>query len=90
MDFSHLIKMNLFVLSDSSPELIADRSQNWGKAHRTLMPAFGPLAIRKMFQSMMDVASQMILRWDRLGPDNEIDPSDDFTICYTYSEIMIF
>ena len=45
-----------------------------------LMPAFGPLAIRKMLPQMMDIASQMILRWDRLGPDNEINPSDDFTI----------
>ena len=44
-----------------------------------LMPAFGPLAIRKMFPQMLDIASQMILRWDRLGPENQIDPSDDFT-----------
>ncbi|KAI9667304.1 MAG: hypothetical protein M1821_000119 [Bathelium mastoideum] len=43
--------------------------QNWGKAHRILMPAFGPLAIRKMFPQMMDIASQMILRlaFDTIG-----------------------
>ncbi|KAB8576180.1 hypothetical protein FH972_025708 [Carpinus fangiana] len=52
---------------------------NWHKAHRTLMPVFGPLGVRKMFPEQLDIASQMILRWDRLGPDNIIDTADDFT-----------
>lgn len=43
--------------------------QNWHRAHRTLMPVFGPMGVRKMFPEMLDVASQMILRWDRLGPE---------------------
>jgi cytochrome P450/NADPH-cytochrome P450 reductase len=29
---------------------------------------------------MMDILSQMVLRWDRFGPDNKILVSDDFTI----------
>ena len=33
-----------------------------------------------MFSQMLDVASQMILKWDRMGPDHEIECSDDFTI----------
>ncbi|KAI1108826.1 cytochrome P450 [Nemania sp. NC0429] len=53
---------------------------NWGKAHRILMPVFGPLAIRKMFPEMQDLISQLVLKFDRMGPDNEINPSDDFTI----------
>jgi len=44
------------------------------------MPVFGPLNIRKMFDGMLDIASQMILKWDRQGPDNEILCADDFTI----------
>jgi cytochrome P450/NADPH-cytochrome P450 reductase len=28
---------------------------------------------------MMDIASQMLLKWDRLGSDHEIVCSDDFT-----------
>lgn len=32
-----------------------------------------------MFNDMQDIASQMILRWDRLGPDHEIECSDDLT-----------
>jgi cytochrome P450 / NADPH-cytochrome P450 reductase len=52
---------------------------NWHLAHRILMPSFGPLSIRKQFNQMQDIASQMIMKWDRLGPDNEIVCSDDFT-----------
>jgi cytochrome P450/NADPH-cytochrome P450 reductase len=51
----------------------------WGIAHRTLMPVFGPIGVRKMFDGMLDIASQMVLRWDRLGPDHEIECSDDLT-----------
>ena len=48
-------------------------------AHRILLPAFGPIPIRKMFPQMMDIVSQMILRWERLGEENIIACSDDFT-----------
>ncbi|KAI8629786.1 cytochrome P450 [Xylariaceae sp. FL1651] len=54
--------------------------ENWGKAHRILMPVFGPLAIRKMFPEMQDLISQLVLKMDRMGPENEIVASDDFTI----------
>ncbi|CAE6503914.1 unnamed protein product [Rhizoctonia solani] len=52
---------------------------NWGIAHRILMPAFGPLSIKNMFDDMLDVISQLILKWERFGPEHEIDPTDDFT-----------
>ena len=55
------------------------QSKGWWKAHRVLAPSFGPIALRKMFPEMMDIASQMILRWDRQGPDHAIDVADDFT-----------
>lgn len=51
----------------------------WGVAHRLLMPVFGPMGIRKMFDPMMDCTTQMLLRWDRFGPDHQILCSDDFT-----------
>lgn len=35
-----------------------------------------------MFPDMLDIASQMILKWDRLGPENEILCADDFTISF--------
>lgn len=46
---------------------------------RILMPAFGPLSIKNMFDDMVDVASQLVLKWERFGPKHEIDPTDDFT-----------
>ncbi|CEL60421.1 NADPH-ferrihemoprotein reductase [Rhizoctonia solani AG-1 IB] len=52
---------------------------NWGVAHRILMPAFGPLSIKGMFDDMVDVASQLVLKWERFGPHHNIDPTNDFT-----------
>ncbi|KAK3986871.1 cytochrome P450 [Cladorrhinum sp. PSN332] len=53
--------------------------EEWGIAHRTLLPVFGPMHVRKMFPQMMDIMSQMILRWDRFGPNHRIDCAEDFT-----------
>ncbi|CAK7273929.1 hypothetical protein SEPCBS119000_005910 [Sporothrix epigloea] len=52
---------------------------NWGKAHRILTPAFGPLSIRNMFDDMHDIASQLTLKWARQGPLEPIHVTDDFT-----------
>lgn len=52
---------------------------NWAKAHRILMPAFGPLGMRGMFGEMLDIADQMLLRWERFGPDHVIEVSEDMT-----------
>lgn len=53
--------------------------ENWGIAHRVLMPAFGPLSIRSMFDEMHDIASQLALKWARYGPNHPIMVTDDFT-----------
>ena len=52
---------------------------NWAKAHRILMPAFGPIAIRGMFDSMLDIADQMFVRWERFGANAVIDVADNMT-----------
>ncbi|WP_225086569.1 bifunctional cytochrome P450/NADPH--P450 reductase [Pectobacterium colocasium] len=52
---------------------------NWGKAHRILMPALGPIGVRGMFDKMLDIAEQMLLRWERFGPDMAIDVADQMT-----------
>lgn len=39
----------------------------------------GPIAVRRMFDQMVDCVSQMILKWDRLGPENEVSGPDDFS-----------
>ncbi|KAI3530549.1 cytochrome P450 [Colletotrichum filicis] len=53
--------------------------ENWGIAHRVLMPAFGPLSIRGMFDEMHDIATQLALKWARYGPESAIMVTDDFT-----------
>jgi cytochrome P450/NADPH-cytochrome P450 reductase len=52
---------------------------NWTKAHRLLMPAFGPIGVRSMFGRMEDIAEQMLQRWERFGPDAVIDVADNMT-----------
>jgi cytochrome P450/NADPH-cytochrome P450 reductase len=52
---------------------------NWGKAHRILMPAFGPLVMRGYFDDMLDVAEQLFTKWERFGPEHRIDVTDDMT-----------
>ena len=52
---------------------------NWGVAHRALVPAFGPLGIKGMFDEMYDIASQLVAKWARMGPDERINTTDDYT-----------
>ena len=52
---------------------------NWGAAHRILMPAFGPAALRTMFDGMTDIAEQLLLKWERQGPEHRIDVGDTTT-----------
>src|SRR5947209_6325822 len=52
---------------------------NWAKAHRILMPVFGPAALRNMFPAMLDIAEQLFLKWERQGPEQRIDVVDNTT-----------
>ncbi|KAI1125317.1 cytochrome P450 [Nemania abortiva] len=52
--------------------------ESWGRARRTLNPAFTPVSIRNMFGEMLDITSQLALKWARHGPENQIDVSADF------------
>ncbi|KAL0930407.1 bifunctional P-450/NADPH-P450 reductase [Colletotrichum truncatum] len=61
----------LFTAKDGEP--------NWGIAHRILIPAFGPVTIRGMFDEMYEIASQMTLKWARHGPLTTIMATEDFT-----------
>ncbi|OCK76470.1 bifunctional P-450/NADPH-P450 reductase [Lepidopterella palustris CBS 459.81] len=53
--------------------------KNWGMAHRILIPAFGPLSIRGMFDEMHDIATQLVMKWARHGSDYVIPVTDEFT-----------
>lgn len=52
---------------------------NWEKAHRILVPAFGPVLIRNMFDEMHEICAQMCLKFARHGPTNKINTSEEFT-----------
>ena len=51
----------------------------WGVAHRILTPHLGPMGIQSMYNEMYDIASQMVIKWARQGPNQTIDASADFT-----------
>ncbi|MDO5053082.1 MAG: cytochrome P450 [Pseudoclavibacter sp.] len=55
------------------------QEENWGRAHRILMSSFAPMALRDMYDGMADIAEQLMLKWERLGPEAEIDVAHDFT-----------
>jgi len=52
---------------------------NWAVAHRTLVPAFGPIGINNMYDEMYDIATQLVSKWARSDPDQSIHVTDDFT-----------
>ncbi|KAF9872273.1 bifunctional P-450/NADPH-P450 reductase [Colletotrichum karsti] len=56
-----------------------DEEPNWGIAHRILIPAFGPVTIRGMFDEMHDIATQMAMKWARHGANTRIMVTEDFT-----------
>ncbi|KZT53967.1 cytochrome P450 [Calocera cornea HHB12733] len=56
-----------------------DGEENWGIAHRVLMPGFGPAQLHDMFPPMLDINAQLLLKWQRFGPDHAITPTEDFT-----------
>ena len=53
--------------------------ENWGIAHRVLMPMFGPIAIKSMFDEMHELACQMVSSFARQGPAHKINITEEFT-----------
>ncbi|KAI0365331.1 fatty acid hydroxylase [Pilatotrama ljubarskyi] len=53
--------------------------KNWYIAHRLLMPSFNAASVYGMTDDMMDVISQLVLKWERFGAKSVVDPATDFT-----------
>jgi cytochrome P450 / NADPH-cytochrome P450 reductase len=51
----------------------------WRRAHNILLPNFSQQAMRDYHPMMLDVAGQLLLKWDRLNSDDEIDVAGDMT-----------
>jgi cytochrome P450/NADPH-cytochrome P450 reductase len=52
---------------------------NWSKAHNILLPTFSQRAMVNYLPMMLDVASQLCLKWERMNADDEIDVVHDMT-----------
>ena len=52
---------------------------NWKKAHNILTPSFGSMAVRSYLPEMVDIATQLVEKWSRLNPDEDIDVPGDMT-----------
>ena len=52
---------------------------NWSKAHNILLPNFSARAMRGYHPMMLDIAEQLVLKWERLNADEDIDVVRDMT-----------
>jgi cytochrome P450 / NADPH-cytochrome P450 reductase len=52
---------------------------NWSKAHNILLPPFGNRAMQSYHPSMLDIAEQLVKKWERTNADDEIDVVHDMT-----------
>ena len=52
---------------------------NWRKAHNVLLPAFSMDAMRGYLPRMLDIASQLMLKWGRLNAGDTVDVPADLT-----------
>ena len=52
---------------------------NWSKAHNILLQPFGNRAMTSYHSSMVDIAEQLVKKWERLNGDEEIDVVHDMT-----------
>ncbi|MEL6966700.1 MAG: cytochrome P450 [Pseudomonadota bacterium] len=52
---------------------------NWSKAHNILLPTFSRQAMNNYMPMMLDVATQLVTKWERLNADDEIDVVHDMT-----------
>ncbi|MEM1039071.1 MAG: cytochrome P450 [Pseudomonadota bacterium] len=52
---------------------------NWSKAHNILLPTFSRQAMNNYMPMMLDVATQLVTKWERLNADDHIDVVHDMT-----------
>lgn len=52
---------------------------NWHKAHNILIPSFSQRAMQGYHNMMVDIAVQLVQKWMRLNPDENINVPEDMT-----------
>ena len=53
--------------------------ENWSKAHNILLPNFSDRAMAGYLPQMLDIADQLMLKWERLNVEDEVDVVHDMT-----------
>ncbi len=53
--------------------------KNWKKAHNILLPSFSQQAMKGYHAMMVDIAVQLIQKWERLNADEHIEVPEDMT-----------
>ncbi|NMO91740.1 cytochrome P450, partial [Actinomycetospora sp. TBRC 11914] len=51
----------------------------WKSAHEILLPAFSQRSIQGYHPMMVDIAEQLLLKWERLNPGEAVDVTADMT-----------
>lgn len=51
----------------------------WRSAHEILLPSFSSWAMKGYLDPMVDIAEQLMLKWERQNPDEPIDVAADMT-----------
>lgn len=52
---------------------------NWQKAHNILVPSFSQQAMKGYHSMMVDIAQQLVQKWERMNHNESIDVPDDMT-----------
>jgi cytochrome P450/NADPH-cytochrome P450 reductase len=55
------------------------KEPNWSRAHNILLTPFSNRAMQSYHPMMVDIAEQLIKKWERLNADDEIDVVHDMT-----------
>lgn len=55
------------------------QAPNWSKAHNILLPTFAQKAMVDYLPMMIDIANQLVLKWERMNADDDIDVVHDMT-----------
>src|SRR3569623_1358277 len=76
--FSSVPQPRAYPFVGNAPSIDID-DPAWAIAHRMLMPAFGAPAMRRYWSDMVDVTDQLVMKWERLGPQVDHDVADNMT-----------
>lgn len=70
-----------FVRAFAGDGLFTGKTQepNWQKAHNILVPSFSQQAMKGYHSMMVDIALQLVQKWARQNPNEEIDVPDNMT-----------